>query len=425
MKTKTTINATSFILILLALLLLMPITVHANNYLYEGTLDLSSTSWQSYNPGLNYTMQGGAAGTIYHGDVLKVIEVQINSKGNHIARCYSPSLEKEVYVSEKYIKKVSDCTTTEKELQISQNDAINLSTIPDGVYRISPKCAPNSSLDLTDWNTDTTPIQIWTSENQSNQLWYVRSDGNGYYTITSVYSGKLLDVKDAGYYSGTPVQAFEMNGTDAQAWEIVLTESGYEIISKLNGLSLDVQGASSQDGTRLQVYESNNTLAQRFDFYNVFVYNPDIYLKQQESNTCTLCSATMVYRKYMELTGNDYSSVTESSMRKVAWSRGLLNTFSYNNVKMTCKSISSLSTAEKENYLKQMLQQHAEGIVVYNRTPSSGNPHAVVLVAYDNELGFMVADPASRIAEGMIPLADASKNTNEISEFTTIWYIQH
>ena len=93
----------------------------------------------------------------------------------------------------------------------------------------------------------------------------------GYYKITSVNSGKVLDVTGAGTASGTNVQQYTYNGTDAQLWFLEDAGDGYYyIISKCNGLYLDVSGGGTADGTNIQVYTKNGTTAQKFSFDEIY-----------------------------------------------------------------------------------------------------------------------------------------------------------
>lgn len=74
---------------------------------------------------------------------------------------------------------------------------------------------------------------------------------NGYYTIESVNSGKVLDVDNAGKNQGTNVQQYGSNNTDAQKWIIAKNTDGtYSIVSKCNNLYLDVKGGIASSGKK-------------------------------------------------------------------------------------------------------------------------------------------------------------------------------
>ena len=72
-------------------------------------------------------------------------------------------------------------------------------------------------------------------------------------------------------------------------------------------------------------------------------------------------------------------------------------------------------TQEKTQLLIQLLAQHPEGIVLYDRT----QPHAVLLTDYTNGV-FYCSDPAGNISSGRIPLTSSSVS---IARASCYWYV--
>ena len=94
--------------------------VSTTQYLYVGTLDISSTTWTVYVPdNKSFEMNGGAAGEIKQGSKLYVINEKTNSKGNLVAYVYSEDLKVNCYVTAKFIKKIE-----ENNGSISENEEI-------------------------------------------------------------------------------------------------------------------------------------------------------------------------------------------------------------------------------------------------------------------------------------------------------------
>ena len=83
-------------------------------------------------------------------------------------------------------------------------------------------------------------------------------------TLTSVNSGKVLDVNGGVSANGTNVQQYDSNGTYAQKWIAVKNSDGsYTFQSALaENAVLDVNGGSSANGTNVQLYTSNGTNAK-------------------------------------------------------------------------------------------------------------------------------------------------------------------
>ena len=140
-----------------------------------------------------------------------------------------------------------------------------------------------------------------------------------------------------------------------------------------------------------------------------------VFLKQQTSVTCTLCSATMLLRRVAMMRGDsDWSSITESDVRNIAWfTGGLYNNFTYRNMSITTATVSKGDT----NALISYLNMHPEGIVIYN----TSYPHAVLLTDYTDGT-FYCADPANGKPYGRIPMSQALISINSISK---IWYCQN
>lgn len=138
-------------------------------------------------------------------------------------------------------------------------------TIQDGIYSISPQCAPGLVLDCAAVSTENEAnVCIWTNGNQDNQKLKVEYIGNGYYRLLFVHSGKALDVSGGRTESGTNVWQYEWNNTYAQYWKIVKAEDNYYYLISATGNYLDVCNAESNNGTNVWVYTGNGTSAQKW-----------------------------------------------------------------------------------------------------------------------------------------------------------------
>ena len=113
-------------------------------------------------------------------------------------------------------------------------------------------------------------VQLYTYMGLKSQQFNVKYLGDGYYSITAVHSGKMLDVAGAGKTNETNVQQYQSNNHDAQKWIIKDVGNGYyNIISKWNGLYLDVKEAKASNENNIQMYQNNGNNAQKFKFEKV------------------------------------------------------------------------------------------------------------------------------------------------------------
>jgi hypothetical protein len=91
---------------------------------------------------------------------------------------------------------------------------------------------------------------------------------NGAYTITNRNSGKCADAAAAGTANGTVVQQYTCNGTSAQVWQLVATDSGYYKVLTQNATAQgwDVTGGTTAtaDGVKIQLWANGGATNQQF-----------------------------------------------------------------------------------------------------------------------------------------------------------------
>ena len=110
----------------------------------------------------------------------------------------------------------------------------------------------------------------------------------------------------------------------------------------------------------------------------------------------------------------DWTDVTENSVRGSAWAGGLSHSFNYNAMQVGYSTLPS-NNEEKKAVLIQLLAEHPEGIVLYDRR----QPHAVLLTDYTDGV-FYCSDPAGSVSSGRVPISAASIS---IAGASCYWYI--
>lgn len=147
------------------------------------------------------------------------------------------------------------------------------------------------------------------------------------------------------------------------------------------------------------------------------INEPYVFLKQQGSDTCTLCSNTMMLRRAALLRGDsDWDSITESALRSRIWIEGvgMYNTYSYKGFNVRYGKTSNPWSSEAE--LRDLLSRHPEGIVAYDYQ----YPHAILLTDYTDGV-FYCAEPARCVDSGRVT---ASKAIVSVSGIEAYWYIE-
>ena len=144
-------------------------------------------------------------------------------------------------------------------------------TIADGIYKIGSAMNSSRVIDVTDGSTeDNKQMQLWDEWEATQQNFEIKYAGDGYYTIKSKLSGKVLAVENANVKNGTKLIQKKEQGIDEEKWIIKNEEEGrYSIISKCNNYYIDIPGADCSNGIKLQLYESNGNIAQRYIFKKI------------------------------------------------------------------------------------------------------------------------------------------------------------
>ena len=91
--------------------------------------------------------------------------------------------------------------------RLNETAAKHRQDLPDGTYTFGSKLNTSMKMDVSGASrSNYGNVQIWAGNGTNAQKWKVTHDSNGYVTLTSVNSGKVLDVNGGVSASGTNVQ---------------------------------------------------------------------------------------------------------------------------------------------------------------------------------------------------------------------------
>lgn len=144
---------------------------------------------------------------------------------------------------------------------------------------------------------------------------------------------------------------------------------------------------------------------------------PEVFIKQEGSGTCTLAATTMMLRRTAMLRGDqDWNTITEASCRADFWigGRGLPYSFDYDGITVGHDFLPG-GEANRQ-ILIDLLAQHPEGIVLHAR----GVPHGILLTDYTDGV-FYCADSAVHVPHGRMPIDQAYGTRVENSN--AYWYV--
>ena len=140
----------------------------------------------------------------------------------------------------------------------------------------------------------------------------------------------------------------------------------------------------------------------------------NVYIKQDSQGFCTLAAAAMMMRQKALNEGNStWNNITQKNLLDSAWisDRGLRHSFNFYGIGL---KYSNFDTDDIKSRLISLLNEHPEGIAIYERSV----PHAVFLTNYDEfEDVFYCADPA--LSTNSIMLKDSWLKTMKSLHLTS------
>jgi hypothetical protein len=140
--------------------------------------------------------------------------------------------------------------------------------LESGTYVITTAQNQNYALDVEAASMDNSAnVQLWETWGTSkHHMWQISdADGDGYYTVVALHSGKYLDVAGGAAVSDTNVHQYEATYSDAQLWRIVPNDDGtYNLYSKCGGFALDLAFGEVIHGTNIRIHDVNGTVAQKW-----------------------------------------------------------------------------------------------------------------------------------------------------------------
>ena len=138
--------------------------------------------------------------------------------------------------------------------------------IQNGVYSIDSKAASGRSVNIAKSSTsDGGNAEIYAKNSNATEAFYFKYDGNGFYTITNIWSGKKLMPAKACAVSGINIAQYDAGNVDLAKWKVVSLGSGqYRLVNKATNTSMDIAGGKNANGTNVQSWNTAKTNNQSF-----------------------------------------------------------------------------------------------------------------------------------------------------------------
>ena len=161
--------------------------------------------------------------------------------------------------------------STDEYNKYLKTQTTNTVNIENGIYTIHTKMNHDYVWDISGASKENKAnLQVYRSNGTKAQQFKLEKLNDGYYKITNVGSGKVIDCDNAGTALLTNLQQYSWNESNAQRFKIIDAGNGYVSFEcKCNGLYVDVDKAGAYNGNNIQMYRNNGDNAQKFKLVKV------------------------------------------------------------------------------------------------------------------------------------------------------------
>ena len=139
--------------------------------------------------------------------------------------------------------------------------------VSDGEYVVSSQVDPMQALDIAGASTaNCARLEVYESHMADNQIFrFERDDDTGFYKVTCVGSGKVLDNDNRNVSNGAAVLQYDSTGALNQRWIVQREGSGLSIRSAIDpSYCIDLAGGGASNCTKAEMYRYNGGANQRF-----------------------------------------------------------------------------------------------------------------------------------------------------------------
>jgi hypothetical protein len=151
-------------------------------------------------------------------------------------------------------------------LLFAQGDSQAATVDGDAYYRLV-SVRSGKVLDVGGFSTaDGTRIQQWTDRNAAHQQWRLRPTGDGYHELVNRNSGKVLGIAGDSTAQGAVAEQQTDSSSTSQEWRIeeVSGSGAVTFTSRGSGQVLDVSGGSTADGAAVVQFPSRGSTNQQW-----------------------------------------------------------------------------------------------------------------------------------------------------------------
>ncbi|MCX5123749.1 RICIN domain-containing protein [Streptomyces sp. NBC_00347] len=146
-------------------------------------------------------------------------------------------------------------------------DDSQAATVDGNAYYRLVSVRSGKALDVNAFSTaDGTHIQQWTDQNTANQQWKLRPTGDGHYELVNRNSGKVLGIAGGSTAQAAAAEQQTDSASASQEWRIdeVGGSDAVTFTSRRSGQVLDVSGGSTANGAVVIQYPGKGSTNQQW-----------------------------------------------------------------------------------------------------------------------------------------------------------------
>ena len=147
--------------------------------------------------------------------------------------------------------------------------------VSDGEYVVSSLVDPMQVFDIAGASTaNCARLEVYESHMADNQIFrFERDDDTGFYKVTCVGSGKVLDNDNRNVSNGAAVLQYDSTGALNQRWIVQREGSGLSIRSAIDpSYCIDLAGGGASNCTKAEMYRYNGGANQRFSLVSTNIF---------------------------------------------------------------------------------------------------------------------------------------------------------
>lgn len=264
----------------------------------------------------------------------------------------------------------------------SRGNRVNRDEIEEGYYIIHSKIDDNFVLDVANGShTSGTNLQLYTLNNTEAQIFKISRYADGSYLIQNAASALTVDVANGVFQNGQNVWMVNYNGSAAQKWNFVkVSDNTYAIYVSGTNLVLDATGGNAANNTNIELWNYVSGSQQELwtlepiDEYFIKYSGLEDYIQKKIEDNFINTEDSFINRNYIQLDVKTHTKIDASISTIVGIQNNIYNfhTFITNctqlyNINFNFNIVNKkiVITIENKEYKKELIDVNAQPISNY------------------------------------------------------------